>query len=94
MQIKPTRFDVIGFTTIDGDLLGAVEFVEMKDESLCVAHVVAVSRNDRKLQAGDELHSCFTGHIGDTPIVAERHIFDVLEVGDTDIPELEIPTPM
>lgn len=92
MQIKPTRFDVIGFTTIDGDLLGAVEFVEMKDESLCVAHIVAVSRNDRKLRAGDELLSCFIGHIGDTSIFAERHVLDVLDVGEADVPELVNPT--
>ena len=66
--------------------------VEMKDESLCVAHIVAVSRNDRKLRAGDELLSCFIGHIGDTSIFAERHVLDVLDVGEADVPELVNPT--
>jgi hypothetical protein len=91
MHIKPTRLDVIGFATRDGDLFGAVEFVEMLEDSVCVAHVVALSRNDRRLRIGDDLWCRYAGRIGDTPILAERHIFEVLDLGESDIPALEIP---
>jgi hypothetical protein len=88
MTITPNPFDVIGVYTADGDIVGAIEFAGHLSDDVYAAHLIAVARNRRSLSIGDKLYGRYTGNIGETPLIAERCLFEILELGDDPIPAL------
>lgn len=83
--LSPRPYDVIGFYTTEASLSGAVEFIEQIGETDYLANIFALSANDRRLETGEPLWTRFTSMIGQTPVTAERHVFDVLELGTSEV---------
>ncbi|MFO0940220.1 MAG: hypothetical protein U0930_05580 [Pirellulales bacterium] len=88
MTISPNPFDVIGVYTPDGDIVGAIEFAGHLADDVYTAHMVAVARNKRSLSIGDRLYGRYSGNIGETRLITERCLFEILDVGDHIIPAL------
>ncbi len=86
--ITPKCFDVIGLYTTDGDIVGAIEFAGHLSDDNYTANLIAVAKNERYLSIGDKLYGRYTGTIGDTPLIADRCLFEILDLGNRPIPAL------
>lgn len=90
LTLEPARYDVFGFCTADGSLIGAAEFTGNRKEKSFDVHMFVVA-GIRKLAVGDELWGWYTCAIGEARVEAKRSLAVVEEIPGLAVPPLEHP---
>lgn len=91
LTLAPARFDVFGFVTTDGMIVGAAEFTGKRTGHTYGVHVFVVG-GSRELCAGDELWSWQTRNVGATRLEAQLHVATIQQIPGHSVPALERPT--